>query len=149
MEYESNPDEAYLDRNLCVQVMARMAQKLGYNVGIKENGDWPILYIDLPTGQVSWHILKADIAGIFPEYHKEWDGHDVECKRKRLVEFIKNEEGENDMNKEEFVKKWGHLFNLIKDLSSSQEEGSLVEDNVPVMMLRDALLVIENEKESE
>jgi hypothetical protein len=28
-------------------------------------------------------------------------------------------------------------------------EGSLVEDNVPVMMLRDALLVIENEKESE
>ena len=92
MEYESKPDEAYLDRNLCVQVMARMAQKLGYNVGVKENGDWPILYIDLPTGQVSWHILKADIAGIFPEYHKEWDGHDVEIKRMRLIEFIKSEE---------------------------------------------------------
>ena len=149
MEYESKSSEAYLDRNLCVQVMARMAQKLGYNVGVKENGDWPILYINLPTGQVSWHISKTDITGKFPEYHKEWDGHDVECKRKRLVEFIKNEEGENDMNKEEFVKKWGHLFNLIKDLSSSQEEGSIVEDNVPVMMLRDALLVIENEKESE
>lgn len=95
MEYESNPDEAYLDRNLCVQVMARMARQLGYNAGIRENGDWPILYIDLPTGQVSWHIPKADIAGISPEYHKEWDGHDVECKRKRLVEFIKNEEGED------------------------------------------------------
>ena len=149
MEYESKSSEAYLDRNLCVQVMARMAQKLGYNVGVKENGDWPILYINLPTGQVSWHIPKADITGTFPEYQKEWDGHNVECKRKRLVEFIKSEEGENDMNKEEFVKKWGHLFNLIKDLSSSQEEGSLVEDNVPVMMLRDALLVIENEKESE
>ena len=92
MEYESKPDEAYLDRNLCVQLMARMAQKLGYNAGIRENGDWPILYIDLPTGQVSWHIPKADITGTFPEYLKGWDGHDVECKRKRLVEFIKNEE---------------------------------------------------------
>jgi hypothetical protein len=29
MEYESKPDEAYLDRNLCVQVMARMARQLG------------------------------------------------------------------------------------------------------------------------
>ena len=92
MEYESKPDEAYLDRNLCVQLMARMAQKLGYNVGVKENGDWPILYINLPTGQVSWHIPKADIAGISPEYHKEWDGHDVEIKRMRLIEFIKSEE---------------------------------------------------------
>ena len=96
MKYESKPDEAYLDRNLCVQVMARMAQKLRYNVGVKENGDWPILYINLPTGQVSWHISKTDIVGIFPAYLKEWDGHDVECKRKRLIEFIKKEEGENE-----------------------------------------------------
>ena len=70
MAFESKPDEAYLDRNLCVQVMARMAQKLGYNVGIRENGDWPILYIDLPTGQVSWHISKTDIAGIFQNTRK-------------------------------------------------------------------------------
>ena len=94
MRFESSSDEAYLDRNLCVQVMARMAQKLGYNVGIRENGDWPILYIDLPTGQVSWHISKTDIAGIFPEYQKEWDNHDVETKRKRLMKYIKNEEVE-------------------------------------------------------
>ena len=51
------------------------------------------------------------------------------------------------MNKEEFVKKWGHLFSMVKDLSSSQEEGSLVEDNVPVMMLRDAISVIEDDRE--
>ena len=147
MGYESKPDEAYLDRNLCVQVIARMAQKLGYNVGIKENGDWPILYIDLPTGQVSWHLPLKEIVGNFSEYSMEWDNHDVECKRNRLVEFIKSEEDENDMNKEEFVKKWGHLFSMVKDLSSSQEEGSLVEDNVPVMMLRDAISVIEDDRE--
>ena len=92
MEYESKPDEAYLDRNLCVQLMERMAQKLGYNVGVKENGDWPILYIDLSTGQVSWHISKTDITGTFPEYLKGWDGHDVETKRMRLIEFIKSKE---------------------------------------------------------
>ncbi|MEM3906916.1 MAG: hypothetical protein QXZ17_08655 [Nitrososphaerota archaeon] len=147
MEYESKPDEAYLDRNLCVQVMARMARQLGYNAGIRENIDWPILYIDLPTGQVSWHVPKEDVVRKFPVYIKEWDGHDVECKRKRLVEFIKSEEGENDMNKEEFVKKWGHLFSMVKDLSSSQKEGSIVEDNVPVMMLRDAISVIEDDRE--
>ena len=49
------------------------------------------------------------------------------------------------MDKKEFVKKWGHLFNFVKGLSSSQEEGSIVEDNVPVMMLRDAISVIEEE----
>ena len=70
MEYESKPDEAYLDRNLCVQVMARMARQLGYNAGIRENIDWPILYIDLPTGQVSWHVPKEDVVRKFP-VHRE------------------------------------------------------------------------------
>ena len=88
VKYESKPDEAYMDRNLCVQVMIRMAQELGYNIGVKENGDWPIFYIDLPTGQVSWHIPKIDIIKKFPEYNKEWDGHDIENKRMRLIEFI-------------------------------------------------------------
>lgn len=94
MPFESEPNEAYFDRNLCVQVMARMAQKLGYNMGIKENGEWPILYIDLPTGQVSWHISKPDLKGIFQTYLEDWDGHDVEIKRMRLLEYIKNEEVE-------------------------------------------------------
>ena len=54
------------------------------------------------------------------------------------------------MNKEEFVKKWGHLFSLVKELSFPQEEGPASEwDKTQILMLRDALLVIENEKESE
>lgn len=105
MEYESKPDEAYLDRNLCVQVMARMARQLGYNAGIRENIDWPILYIDLPTGQVSWHISKPDITGKFPEYMEGWDGHDVEIKRMRLIEFIKSEENREHKICMESVKK--------------------------------------------
>ena len=89
VKYESKPDEAYMDRNLCVQVMIRMAQELGYNIGVKENGDWPIFYIDLPTGQVSWHVPTSDFVSEFPDYSPDWDGHDLELKRERIIDFIR------------------------------------------------------------
>ena len=50
---ESSPDQAYYDRNLVVQLAAKLAIKCGIKAGIRERqGQWPILYIDLPTGQV-------------------------------------------------------------------------------------------------
>ena len=85
---ESTPNEAYLDRNLCVQIMVKMAMKLGYSAGIKDDPEWPILYLDLPTGQVSWHIPKKEIACNFPEYQGQWDGHDLETKRNRLKAYM-------------------------------------------------------------
>ena len=85
---ESPPDEAYLDRNLAVQVMARMAMQLGYSVGIRNRDDnWPILYVDLPTGQASWHLPASELIGDFPDYG-EWDGHDVGEKRRRMIQFL-------------------------------------------------------------
>ena len=44
---ESSPDEAYLDRNLCVQAMLKMAQKLGFNTGLKEDPEWRFLRSDM------------------------------------------------------------------------------------------------------
>ncbi len=88
---ESTPDEAYLDRNLAVQALAKMAEKFGYVVGIKDDPQWPILYINFPTGQVSWHIPRNEMVCSFPPYDGEWDGHDVEEKRKRLTRFVKVE----------------------------------------------------------
>ena len=32
---ESTPDEAYMDRNLVVQMLARLSHEIGYKVGIK------------------------------------------------------------------------------------------------------------------
>ena len=91
--YESAPDEAYLDRNLAVQIFAVMARHIGYNVGVKNrNDEWPILYVDLPTGQVSWHIPKEEIAAYFPDYSDEWDGHNVNEKRNRLMRFLEAQE---------------------------------------------------------
>lgn len=54
---ESTPDEAYMDRNLVVQMLARLSHEIGYKVGIKPDPEWPILYVDLPMGQESWHAM--------------------------------------------------------------------------------------------
>ena len=37
--YESTPGEAYLDRNLAVQVIAVMANRLGYHMGIRNRNE--------------------------------------------------------------------------------------------------------------
>lgn len=88
---ESIPEEAYFDRNQAVQVIAKLAYQLGYKCGVKEDKEWPILYVDLPSGQVSWHIPANEMIGAFPEYDDGWDGHDVEEKRERLRKFIMGE----------------------------------------------------------
>ena len=89
MRTESTPDEAYFDRNQAFQAMAVMARELGYRVGIIiEDPQWPTLYIDLPTGQVSAHIPKDELLGVFPSYPGPWDGTGVEEKRERIRDFI-------------------------------------------------------------
>jgi hypothetical protein len=80
-------EEAYLDRNQLVQAMAKMAVKLGYNAGIKHDPEWPIIYIELPTGQVSWHIPRKELIVELPEYSGVWDNHDLDEKRKRIEEY--------------------------------------------------------------
>ena len=87
--YQSGSNEAYLDRNLAVQTLAILARQQGYQTGIKKREDeWPILYVELPIGQVSWHIPKDGIAAFFPDYNGDWDGHDLREKRVRLRQFL-------------------------------------------------------------
>lgn len=48
--------------------------------------DWPVIFITLPTGQVSWHINPADI-DLFAHVTVgtgTWDGHSTEEKYARL-----------------------------------------------------------------
>jgi hypothetical protein len=47
------------------------------------------VYIDLPTGQASWHYHDSE-AGLFvdlPEYDKEWDGHTTDEKYARVAQM--------------------------------------------------------------
>ena len=52
--------------------------------------------------------------------------------------------GSDEMNKAEFVKKWEHMFKLIEDRDLFPEYSS---EDLPVLMLRDALQVIMERKE--
>jgi hypothetical protein len=83
--------EAYFDRNQAAMALAKLAQTHGMKVGWhfdKNEPDWPVLIIDLPTGQVLWHLPKEEAIGNFPVYDKAWDGHDLEEKRQRMEAFI-------------------------------------------------------------
>lgn len=53
------------------------ALTVGYAAGIAidpAEPDWPVAYIELPTGQVSWHM---------PAHGQPWDNHSTEEKYNR------------------------------------------------------------------
>jgi hypothetical protein len=90
-------DGAYTERNKCVAFIARTAVELGYRAGIAKTAiegwseDWHgCVYIDLPTGQVSWHYHDSQ-AWLFerlPPYSGTWDGHDTPEKYQRLLACV-------------------------------------------------------------
>lgn len=58
------------------------AMYLTYRVGIRidpSEPEWPVAFIELPTGQVSWHL---------EQHFKEWDGHSTEEKYERIKRYI-------------------------------------------------------------
>jgi hypothetical protein len=54
--------------------------------------DWPVVIVELPTGQVSWHINPADM-GLFahvgpkPHVSRGWDGHTTDEKYARIAKL--------------------------------------------------------------
>lgn len=94
-EMEARKDAAYLERNRCVALVARMALALGRQAGIARtaiegwSADWHgCVYIDLPTGQASWHFhdSQAHLFAGLPPYAGAWDGHDTPTKYERVAE---------------------------------------------------------------
>ena len=86
---------AYSERNQCVALLARMALALGWRAGVGLHpaddatweADWrTVLFIDLPTGQASWHFHDSErhlLAGL-PSYAGKWDGHTTDAKYERV-----------------------------------------------------------------
>ena len=59
-----------------------VALACGFAAGVRidpSEPDWPVVYIELPTGQVSWHMPAHPVA---------WDGHDTDEKYRRITEWI-------------------------------------------------------------
>lgn len=87
-------DDVYEERNRCVALIAGMAIAMGYCAGIAKTAipDWDpawhnCVYIDLPTGQVSWHYhdREAHLFNHLPPYGGQWDGHDTSEKYRRAA----------------------------------------------------------------
>lgn len=94
-------DDVYTERNKCVALLVSMALGLGLKAGIgmhedKEGETWDddwrhIAFIDLPAGQVSWHLHDSEMAWFegAPKYTGKWDGHSTETKYERILEMCK------------------------------------------------------------
>jgi hypothetical protein len=75
-------DTDYPNRYGLVLRALTVAHNLGLGAGIRidpEEPDWPVAYIELPTGQVSWHM---------PQHPVPFDGHDTEEKYRRIWEYV-------------------------------------------------------------
>ncbi|HEY9643065.1 MAG TPA: hypothetical protein V6C57_21430 [Coleofasciculaceae cyanobacterium] len=91
-------DSAYSERNSVVALVAKMAIALGFKAGLGKHDpadaswddDWrSIVFIELPSGQVSWHLHDSDLpkfAFLLP-YEGQWDGHTTEAKY-QLIEDL-------------------------------------------------------------
>jgi hypothetical protein len=74
-------DSEYVSRNRLIYEALYVATKCGYEVGFRidpQETEWPVAFIQLPTGQVSWHL---------PQFSHPWDGHSTEEKFRRIREF--------------------------------------------------------------
>lgn len=75
----------YDARETCVThaVSAARAEGLasGYRLDPAEP-EWPVAFIELPTGQVSWHL---------PQHPTAWDGHDTATKWARVRAYLASE----------------------------------------------------------
>ena len=86
-------DAVYLERNQCVALIARMAVLMGLSVAVTKTAieGWDeawhnCIYIELPTGQVSWHFHDKEgyLFDGLPRKDVKWDGHSTPEKYERV-----------------------------------------------------------------
>lgn len=91
---QQQKDNAYNERDRCVALISHMAIALGLPVGLgfHEGPDWEddwrtIVFVDLPSGQISWHVHEAEryLFSQLCAYHSKWDGHSTQEKYSRTL----------------------------------------------------------------
>lgn len=87
-DMEARKDAAYYERNQVVAALAKCFPSGVARTAIEGwSEDWHgCVYIDLPTGQVSWHFhdSQAHLFAGLPPYAGKWDGHDTPEKYRRV-----------------------------------------------------------------
>ncbi len=73
----------YDRRNAALIEALHYATASGLPCGVRFDSnepEWPVVFFELSTGQVSWHI---------EQHRKEWDGHSTEEKYRRLHQYLR------------------------------------------------------------
>jgi hypothetical protein len=87
-EQRGYKDDAYLERNRLVALLSKVFPSGKKKTAIEGwSEDWHgCVYIDLPTGQASWHYHDSQswLFEHLPEYQGTWDGHATDKKYERI-----------------------------------------------------------------
>lgn len=100
-------DALYRERDTCVALAALLAQSLGLRTWVgqhesnsghgldgqdsKWDPEWlNVVYIELPEGQVSWHIHESELPlfARLPRGTTPWDGHTTDEKYARIRAYV-------------------------------------------------------------
>lgn len=95
-QFNSILEELSTERSVVVLALVHMCIQLGMNAGTYKdnsaNHNWKnMVMIDLPAGQVSWHIHKNDwhLFEELQKYDGRWDGHDKAEREYRIKQLTK------------------------------------------------------------
>ncbi len=83
-------NQAYAERNALVCALSKeYSGGLGIDANMEQtNPQWRhLVFLDLPTGQVSWHVHETELEMFahLPAYSKPYDGHTVKDKYVRVA----------------------------------------------------------------
>lgn len=83
-------EDVYRDRNLLAVALAEFTHApSGWKPDSENPGEWAIVWIETPCGQVSWHVPQEMAAiGSLRERDAEYEGYDREIKNDRLAAWI-------------------------------------------------------------
>ncbi len=82
----------YWERSAVVAALVSAAEAKGWEtcqwVDADEGSTWPVICIELPTGQVTWHVALDDAESLgltrLKVVDPRWDGHSTKEKYQRL-----------------------------------------------------------------
>lgn len=117
-EMEARKDAAYLERNQLVALLSKLFPSGTKRTAIEGwSEDWHgCVYIDLPTGQASWHYhdSQAHLFAHLPAYSGEWDGHTTEQKYERItaMDATGNAGAVGELTDEQIVSAWTDNSNV-------------------------------------
>lgn len=98
-DYRKERDAAYTERNRLVAALAHMIRAGHGQAWLAQHEDDPnwdpewrtIVFIEGPTGQLSWHLHDSDVPLFdgLPHGENRWDGHTTPEKYERVARLGK------------------------------------------------------------